>query len=125
MKELTALFQESGHLLQHTQVVNLLKHPRLLTSVRAPSDGDFSENRFVLFYNVIHLVLLEPQRQVFHLPAGSKFRVSGALKTQGSVGTPSANGILEGAPVWDEALLRWMMQSRAWEMCWTRSTLEG
>ena len=46
MKGLTAVFQESGHLLPHTQDLRLLTHP----GPRTQSDGVSRENSFVLFH---------------------------------------------------------------------------
>lgn len=83
IKNLKALFRETGHFLSHTQDLRLMTHPE---PVRTQSDCDSRGSIFFSTY-ITHLVPLEPRSQFCHLPGGSKFHVSRALNTQGRLGT--------------------------------------
>lgn len=88
IKNLKALFRETGHFLSHTQDLKLMTHPEPLIAFRIQSDCDSRGSIFILFHtHITHLVPLEPQSQLCHLPDGSKFHVSRALNTQGRLGT--------------------------------------
>lgn len=83
-----SLFLESGHLLPYTQDVRFLTNLEPLTLVRTQSDSDSSEKNFVLFPTHLSPGPFVLQGQFCPLPAGSKFYVSRAMKTQGRLGTP-------------------------------------
>lgn len=50
IKNLKALFRETGHFLSHTQDLRLMTHPEPLISVRTQSDCDSRGSIFILFH---------------------------------------------------------------------------